>query len=164
MLSCRHYDVLPSRYCVPSDFLLQAIAAGIRYKPTIDTLGRMHDADSVVRFVLKHASMLTLLGTSAALQSAPLGTVEEAWRAWLPPHPHRGEGEAPLALRIHIGPTLKNFSGIENIKIFFGSHVRKADRIYFDQSQFIDSIRSAFNAKFPFIDHRNYIQALEKSR
>lgn len=95
-----------------------AAAAGIGYKATIDALGRMHDAGSVVRFGRKRASMWALIGTPAARQPDPFGAVEEAWRtrpAGPPPHPTGGEGEAPPSLA---------YSHRSLPQKFFGAHSR----------------------------------------
>lgn len=91
-----------------------ADAAGIGYKAAIDALGRMLDMGTVIRFGRKRASMWALTGAPAACQPDPLGAVEEAWRARTgaaDPHPTGGRAKPPPVLRIHIGPTLKNFFG-----------------------------------------------------
>lgn len=76
---------------------LVAESAGLPYKQTVDALGRMLDAGTVVRFGRKYSAVWALAGTPAALRPDALRAVEAAWRAAPTPTPEGGGASHPPA-------------------------------------------------------------------
>jgi hypothetical protein len=74
-----------------------AESAGLPYKATIDALGRMLDAGTVVRFGRKYSASWALAGTPAALRPDALAAVEAVWRGPATPAPEGGGASHPPA-------------------------------------------------------------------
>ncbi|MEJ7804394.1 MAG: hypothetical protein WKG03_00515 [Telluria sp.] len=88
-----------------------AALASLPYKVTIDALGRMHDAGTVIRIGRKYSATWALAGTDAAQPHDAFGALEAVWRGRTPPPRGGGGQNLGRGCASLIGPSLpKNFA------------------------------------------------------